>query len=151
MTEVDDMTGLVDVLQKLLGSGTRRIGTGQQNCGVDVSLHGTFRIALLHRAKIEAPVGGERFGRELGIGIDEMRRILQKQDSRRASFADAIYFSTVTYTTLGYGDIILSHKWQVTSSLQAVSGIILFGWSTAFLVNVRTFFWKKWGIDKVQR
>jgi hypothetical protein len=68
-----------------------------------------------------------------------------------ASFADAIYFSTVTYTTLGYGDIILSHKWQVTSSLQAVSGIILFGWSTAFLVNVRTFFWKKWGIDKVQR
>ncbi|MEH6527121.1 MAG: potassium channel family protein [Sneathiella sp.] len=65
-----------------------------------------------------------------------------------SSFANGIYFSTVTYTTLGYGDITLSPDWQITSSLQAVSGIILFGWSTAFLVNVRTFFWKKWGIDQ---
>jgi Ion channel len=67
-----------------------------------------------------------------------------------ANFTDAIYFSTVTYTTLGYGDITLSSKWQVTSALQAVSGIILFGWSTAFLVNVRAFFWKKWGLDQHQ-
>ncbi|USG63074.1 potassium channel family protein [Sneathiella marina] len=65
-----------------------------------------------------------------------------------SNFANGIYFSTVTYTTLGYGDITLSPDWQITSSLQAVSGIILFGWSTAFLVNVRTFFWKKWGIDQ---
>lgn len=65
-----------------------------------------------------------------------------------SNFADGIYFSTVTYTTLGYGDITLSPDWQITSSLQAVSGIILFGWSTAFLVNVRSFFWKKWGIDQ---
>lgn len=65
-----------------------------------------------------------------------------------SSFSNGIYFSTVTYTTLGYGDIILSPDWQITSSLQAVSGIILFGWSTAFLVNIRTFFWKKWGIDQ---
>ncbi|MCR9213893.1 MAG: potassium channel family protein [Proteobacteria bacterium] len=63
------------------------------------------------------------------------------------SFTEAIYFSTVTYTTLGYGDIVLTDEWYVTSSLQAVSGIILFGWSTAFLVNVRGFFWRKWGVD----
>ena len=63
------------------------------------------------------------------------------------TLSEAIYFSTVTYTTLGYGDIVLSHKWYLTSSLQAVSGIIMFGWSTAFLVNVRAFFWKKYGMD----
>ncbi|GLQ06706.1 ion transporter [Sneathiella chinensis] len=56
---------------------------------------------------------------------------------------DAIYFSTVTFTTLGFGDITLSPDWQLTSALQAVSGIILFGWSTAFLVNVRGLFWRK--------
>ncbi|MCF8467325.1 MAG: potassium channel family protein [Sneathiella sp.] len=66
------------------------------------------------------------------------------------SMSEAIYFSTVTYTTLGYGDIVLTHNWYLTSSLQAVSGIILFGWSTAFLVNVRAFFWKKYGIDNYQ-
>ena len=67
-----------------------------------------------------------------------------------SGLSEAIYFSTVTYTTLGYGDVVLSHKWNLTSSLQAVSGIILFGWSTAFLVNARHFFWKKYGMDHYQ-
>ncbi|WP_219821756.1 potassium channel family protein [Sneathiella aquimaris] len=62
------------------------------------------------------------------------------------SMSEAVYFSTVTFTTLGYGDVILSEAWQLTASLQAVSGILLFGWSTAFLVNVRGFFWRKHGM-----
>lgn len=62
------------------------------------------------------------------------------------SFAEAIYFSTVTFTTLGFGDVTLSKTWRMASALQAVSGILLFGWSTAFLVNVRSFFWQKHGI-----
>ncbi|WP_227711996.1 potassium channel family protein [Sneathiella sp. P13V-1] len=61
-------------------------------------------------------------------------------------FSEAVYFSTVTFTTLGYGDVTLSEKWRLTAALQAVSGIMLFGWSTAFLVNVRAFFWRKHGI-----
>lgn len=64
-----------------------------------------------------------------------------------SGLSEAIYFSTVTYTTLGYGDVVLSDRWNLTSSLQAVSGIILFGWSTAFLVSARTFFWKKYGMS----
>ncbi|MAZ02785.1 MAG: ion transporter [Sneathiella sp.] len=63
---------------------------------------------------------------------------------------EALYFSTVTFTTLGYGDVILSEKWNLTASLQAVSGILLFGWSTAFLINIRAFFWNKYGIDHYQ-
>lgn len=57
----------------------------------------------------------------------------------------AIYFSTVTYTTLGYGDIVLTEEWQLLSSMQAVDGIIMFGWSTAFLVTVRSDFWSRRG------
>ncbi len=63
-----------------------------------------------------------------------------------ADLSEAVYFSTVTFTTLGYGDVTLSEKWRLTAALQAVSGIMLFGWSTAFLVNVRAFFWRKHGI-----
>ena len=62
------------------------------------------------------------------------------------NLSEAVYFSTVTFTTLGFGDVTLSENWRLTSSLQAVSGILLFGWSTAFLVSVRAFFWRKHGI-----
>jgi Ion channel len=64
-----------------------------------------------------------------------------------ADLSEAVYFSTVTFTTLGFGDITLSREWRLTSSLQAVSGILLFGWSTAFLVNVRSIYWRKHGMD----
>ncbi|WP_169569627.1 potassium channel family protein [Sneathiella limimaris] len=63
------------------------------------------------------------------------------------TLSEAVYFSTVTFTTLGFGDITLSEDWRITSSLQAVSGILLFGWSTAFLVNVRAFYWRKHGMS----
>ena len=62
------------------------------------------------------------------------------------TLSEAVYFSTVTFTTLGFGDVTLSKSWRLTSSLQAVSGILLFGWSTAFLVSVRAFFWQKHGL-----
>ena len=49
---------------------------------------------------------------------------------------DAVYFSTVTFTTLGYGDIVLHDKWRVLSGIEAANGIILLGWSTAFLFEI---------------
>lgn len=51
---------------------------------------------------------------------------------------DAVYFSTVTFTTLGYGDIVLHDKWRVLSGIEAANGIVLLGWSTAFLFEVMT-------------
>ena len=48
----------------------------------------------------------------------------------------ALYFSTVTFTTLGYGDITLRPRWQLLSSFEAANGIILFGVSTAFVFAV---------------
>jgi hypothetical protein len=55
------------------------------------------------------------------------------------AFADpetALYFSTVTYTTLGYGDVVLENRWRLLSSLEAANGIIMFGWTTALIVAV---------------
>ncbi len=48
----------------------------------------------------------------------------------------ALYFSVVTSTTLGYGDITLTEKWQLLASFEAMGGLILFGVSTAFLLGV---------------
>lgn len=52
------------------------------------------------------------------------------------SFEAALYFSTVTFASLGYGDLVLSENWRLFSAIEAANGVILFGWSTAFLLTV---------------
>jgi hypothetical protein len=46
---------------------------------------------------------------------------------------EALYFSTVTYTTLGYGDVVLHEGWRILASIEAANGIIMFGWTTALI------------------
>jgi hypothetical protein len=55
-----------------------------------------------------------------------------------ASFQDALYFSTVSFSTVGYGDIIVGEQWRMFASLEAINGFILIGWSTAYLVSAST-------------
>ncbi len=52
------------------------------------------------------------------------------------TFADAFYHSAVNYTTLGYGDIVMSPRWRLLGPQEAASGILAFGWSTALIVTV---------------
>lgn len=52
------------------------------------------------------------------------------------TFEDALYFSTVVFTTVGFGDIVLSADWRLLSSFEAANGFILFGWSTAFIFEI---------------
>ncbi len=52
------------------------------------------------------------------------------------SFEEAVYFSLVTFTTLGYGDITLSGDRRLLSGIESMNGILLFGWSTAVLFSV---------------
>ncbi len=49
-------------------------------------------------------------------------------------FETALYFSTSTYTTIGYGDVVLPEKWRLVGAIEGANGIILLGWSTAFFV-----------------
>jgi hypothetical protein len=51
-------------------------------------------------------------------------------------FESALYFSTVSFTSLGYGDIVLSPDWRILGAIEAANGLILFGWSTAFLLSL---------------
>jgi len=46
----------------------------------------------------------------------------------------ALYFSIVTFTTLGYGDISPQEGWRQLAALQAANGIVIFGWSTALVI-----------------
>ena len=53
-----------------------------------------------------------------------------------STFKTALYFSTSSFTTVGYGDLTLSEEWRLLGSLEAANGMILFGWSTAFIFTV---------------
>jgi Ion channel len=50
-----------------------------------------------------------------------------------APIEKAVYFSTVTFTTLGFGDITLGEEWRLLSSFEAANGLLMFGWSTALV------------------
>jgi len=52
------------------------------------------------------------------------------------SFEDSIYFSTVTFTTVGYGDIVLGRDFRLLATFEAVNGWIIFGWATALVMIV---------------
>ncbi len=47
----------------------------------------------------------------------------------------ALYFAGATYTTLGYGDVLAPLEWRVLTSATATNGLLLFGLSTAILVD----------------
>lgn len=57
----------------------------------------------------------------------------------------AFYFSAVTFTTLGYGDITLTSDWRLLSGFEAIAGILLIGWTTAFLFAVLQRAWSSPG------
>ena len=47
----------------------------------------------------------------------------------------ALYFATVSLTTLGFGDVILSQDVRLLSAIVAANGLVMFGLSTAFLLE----------------
>jgi hypothetical protein len=49
-------------------------------------------------------------------------------------FETALYFSTVSFSTLGYGDVVPADEWRLFAALEGIDGFLLIGWSTAYLV-----------------
>lgn len=52
------------------------------------------------------------------------------------SFTLAYYHSAVNYTTLGYGDLIMTPSWRLLGPLEAADGALMFGVSTAMIFAV---------------
>ena len=53
-----------------------------------------------------------------------------------ADFEEAFYHSAVNFTTLGYGDIVMSRRWRLLGPLEAVNGSLMLGLSAAMLFTV---------------
>jgi len=49
---------------------------------------------------------------------------------------EALYFSTISYSTVGYNDELISTEWRLLAAFESILGVILLGWSTAFFFRV---------------
>ena len=50
--------------------------------------------------------------------------------------SQAVYHSAVNFTTLGYGDIVMSAQYRLLGPLEAINGVLMIGVSTAVLMAV---------------
>lgn len=50
-------------------------------------------------------------------------------------FYDSLYFSTMTYSTLGFNDSGLDYHWRLVAAIESINGLLLVGWSTAYFVG----------------
>lgn len=48
----------------------------------------------------------------------------------------AVYFSTITYASTGFGDAEMAKSWRLVGAIEGINGVLLLGWSTAFFVTV---------------
>jgi len=46
------------------------------------------------------------------------------------------YFSLTTYATLGYGDVLLDREWRLTGGVEAITGMLMMGWSIAIMIRL---------------
>jgi voltage-gated potassium channel len=56
----------------------------------------------------------------------------------------AVYFSLVTYTTIGFGDVVLGPGWRVLAGIEGLTGLVLVGWSTAFVFAIVNRMYEHW-------
>jgi hypothetical protein len=52
------------------------------------------------------------------------------------SLESAVYFSTISYAAIGYGDSHILPEWRLLGAIEGINGVLLLGWSTAFFVTV---------------
>jgi hypothetical protein len=52
------------------------------------------------------------------------------------TFETALYYSLSTFSTVGYGDVILPEGWRILGAAEGVAGIVLLGWSGGLVLVV---------------
>ncbi|MBW6527513.1 two pore domain potassium channel family protein [Sphingomonas sp. RHCKR7] len=51
-----------------------------------------------------------------------------------ATLPASVYFSTITYAAIGFSDASLAAPWRLVGAIEGIDGVLLLGWSVAFLV-----------------
>ncbi len=114
-----------------------------------VCVHGTVVTVLLRR--LETKPANLSLGRSLWLMIRVATNLIVAHiveivlwgavSSWRNVFPDletSLYFSAVTYTTVGYGDLVPPQPWRLAAGIEGLTGILMCGWSAAYFFTVVT-------------
>ena len=116
-----------------------------------VPLHGVAGYGVVHLAQhaVRRGYAGGRFSRDVTVLSVAMLVALAAHLIQIAvwaavlelcgeffSFAPAFYHSAVNYTTLGYGDFVMSPPWRLLGPIEAADGMLMFAFSTAIVLAV---------------
>jgi len=122
------------LLKLLIAAGLVVITVAMHAAGFSALLRAMMRSRALERSGFR-PVTGMVLGLTCWLMLIHLAEIgvwglcyawqgcLPEADS-------AFYFSGVTYTTLGYGDLVLPRPWRMLAPLEALTGILMCGLST---------------------
>jgi hypothetical protein len=109
-----------------------------------VGLNLLTRLTRVHVTRFATPVHVDRvlvpLGMVLGIfvihGVEMWAYALLYLGSGAApDLESALYFSIGAYTSSGWVDVHLTPGWRVVMSLEAITGLLMIGWSTAFFFH----------------
>jgi len=110
------------------------------------------RLLLETHGKLEKTLGFHHSGKLIVIGCFAVLltahlaeaavwALFLKRHGLVSDFGEGFYFTGVTVTTLGYGDVILPPPWRQLGPLLAIAGVLKFGCSSAFLFVVMQTVW----------
>jgi hypothetical protein len=116
-----------------------------------VVIHALALVAIVHFVRREQRLGlaGVRFWKDVSIVAGAvlvafaahlveitMWALVFVLCGEFPGFAAAFYHSAENYTTLGYGDVVMSPPWRLLGPLEAADGMLMFGVSTAMIFAV---------------
>lgn len=116
-----------------------------------IVIHGVAVVTIVHFFRYQRQLGraGVRFWKDVGIvaGVTIFALIAHLLEiliwaivfdfcGEFTQFATAFYHSSMNYTTLGYGDVVMSASWKLFGPLEAANGMLMFGVSTAMIFAV---------------
>jgi voltage-gated potassium channel Kch len=95
-----------------------------------------FTLLIVHIVEIWIFAGGFLFAEWHG-GLGEL-----KGEHGKGIF-DYVYFSSMTFTTVGYGDLVPTGALRFLAAMEALSGLMLITWSASFIYLEMTRFWRE--------
>ena len=116
-----------------------------------IVIHALALLGIFHFVRRQHQLGltGVRFWRDVGIVASATLLALTAHlveitiwafvfvfCGEFAQFAGAFYHSAMNYTTLGYGDVVMTPSWKLFGPLEAADGMLMFGVSTAIVISV---------------
>ena len=118
---------------------------------ITIVIHALALLGILHFIRRQHRLGrtGVRFWRDVAIvsgaillaGVAHLVEVIIWAVAflfcdEFSRFAPAFYSSATLYTTLGYGDAVLSSSWKLLGPFETADGILMFGMSTAAVISV---------------